>query len=89
MKLQLYLNGWLFNEMHLPDVWNRIDSTELSWEDDVTYRNEMLLAHVENMKGIFWNQISKAKTWKIFFVVDSRMNNQEQLYYIKEYLVNK
>lgn len=79
MKLQLYLNGSLFNEQHLPYEMLLDQESNFNWRDRVIQRQEMLEGFKEDMKGRFWVQICKAKSWQIVFVAESKMNVEEEV----------
>lgn len=72
MTLQLYLNGNLFNEMHLPEE-DFVTDDNVSWEENVRFRQVALEGHVMEMKGLFWRQMAKAR-WDLVFVCESKMN---------------
>jgi len=81
MKLQLYLNGSLYNEMQIEDyLFRRLDENELTEEERTEWRKKVVEENVQYMKGIFISKISKAKRWQIFLVAESRPDE----YYEKE-----
>ena len=82
MKLQLYINDQLFCETILP-VEDFMKMDDLSWEENVSYREEMLEGHISAMKGLYWRKIAKALTWQIIPVADSRINELEEKIYEK------
>lgn len=87
MKLQLYLNDWLFNEMHLPDVLNRIDGTELNWQEEIEYREQVIAAFKDQFKNIFWRQIEQTPKWEIVLVIGSKINLYGVDYFISKNLL--
>lgn len=76
MTLQLYLNGNLFNEMHLPaEVFA---DSDLGWKGDVGFRKVIIEGYVMEMKGLFWRQICKVKNWEIVLVCQSKINVMQE-----------
>lgn len=76
MILQLYLNGSLFNEMHLP-AEDFLDS-DLGWKANVSFRKSLVEGYVMEMKGLFWRQISKSKNYEIVLVCPSKINLMQE-----------
>lgn len=75
MTLQLYLNDDLFNEMHLPEE-DFITDDNVTWEENVRFRQAALEGHINQMKGLFWRQLAKAKSWDMILHCESKMNQE-------------
>lgn len=75
MTLQLYLNGSLFNEMHLPEEDFNTDE-DMSWEENVRFRQQALEGHVYEMKGLFWRQLARARSWDLVLNCESKINKR-------------
>lgn len=78
MTLQLYLNDSLFNEMHLPGE-DFITDENVSWEENVRFRQSALEGYINQMKGLFWRQITKAKKWEVILHCESKSNDPENI----------
>lgn len=81
MKLQLFLNDSLFNELHIPeDAFVRIDSYEVTAEEAIDHRRQVINDCATYLKGLFLKQITRCKKYEIFLIVDSKPTLRNEAY---------
>lgn len=73
MKLQLYINGDLFNELALPaeEFKNNMD---LHFQDRAEVHKERMDVYVEYFKSMFFQKLGNAKHFEIWLVAESNTN---------------
>jgi hypothetical protein len=71
MKLQLFINGIIYNELRLPHEEFYYDD-DCSFEDNVELHRERLELYIANLKTMFFRQLCKAKSYDIVLIAESK-----------------
>ena len=75
--IQLYLNGTLTYEREVAMSDYELSAIKkMSFYDRVKYREQLVNAHCEDMKGKYWRIIAKANRYRIVAVMESKMNKK-------------
>lgn len=71
MKLELYMNGILYNSLEIDQVEFIADVFRFDYR--VERNKERVEAHVSQLKAHYFQQICKAKNFEIFLIAESKM----------------
>lgn len=79
MKMQLHLNGDLFNEWHIEDSEFTKDP-EYGFRFRAEFNAAVIDYHRSLMHSMFYKQIAKVKRFDLYLIIESKMNNDVHTY---------
>lgn len=65
--------------MHLDDK-EFYDNPDLSKQQNIDYRKDVITDHIEELKNMFYRQLSKCRKWEIYLKVESKMNIESKVF---------
>lgn len=76
MKIQMYVNGDLHNQLSIDD--NEL-SEELDFEKRVQENEQTMNVYALMMRSWCYNQIKVSRSWELVVIRESKMNNDAQI----------
>lgn len=76
MKLELIIDSVIKHEVFLDDTLEFAKDPQLSFEQNVLLREEMVTAYVQFLKEAYWPAIQAGKEWHIRMSVKSSMHRE-------------